>query len=73
MTMKMNKVIMFAVALVLFASSCRKKDELSAPDVFANFEGNAQGLAASENSITLKVKLSAPATADIPVVLNVTE
>jgi len=73
MKMKMTNAIMFATALLLFISSCRKKDDLSAPDVFVNFETAAQGIAAAENSITIKVKLSSAATADIPVVLNVTE
>lgn len=69
----MSKAILFAAATVLFISSCRKKDDLSAPDVFANFENSAQGIAASENNVTIKVKLSSAAAADIPVVLNVTE
>lgn len=69
----MSKAILFATATVLFISSCRKKDQLSEPDVFANFENTAQGIAATENSVTVKVKLTSAAVADIPVVLNVTE
>lgn len=65
--------ILFATATILFISSCRDKNDLSAPDVFANFESAAQGISAAENSITIKVKLSSAATADIPVVLNLTE
>lgn len=69
----MTKAILFATATVLFISSCRKKDDVSEPDVFANFENSAQGISAAENSVTIKVKLSSAAATDIPVVLNVTE
>ncbi|RYD82302.1 MAG: hypothetical protein EOP53_04115 [Sphingobacteriales bacterium] len=73
MKMKITKAMMFATALVVFISSCRDKDAVSAPDVLANFETAAQGITASENSITIKIKLSAAASAAIPVILNVTE
>ncbi|RYY68825.1 MAG: hypothetical protein EOO13_11260 [Chitinophagaceae bacterium] len=71
--MTIGRMMMIAIATVLFISSCRKKDDVSAPDIFANFESNAQGITAAENSITIKLKLTAAAAADIPVVLNVTE
>lgn len=73
MKMKTTKLMMLATALVIFISSCRKKDDLAAPDVYVNFETAAQGISATESSITLKVKLSSAAATDIPVVLNVTE
>ena len=71
--MTISKAILLATVTVLSISSCRETGDLSAPDVFANFEGAAQGITAAENSITIKVKLSSAAAADIPVVLNVTE
>lgn len=67
-----NHLLLVCCAMAIF-TSCRKGTEIGAPDVYATFESNAQGIAASESSIVLKIKLTAAATADIPVVLNVTE
>ena len=71
--MTMRKAILFATATVLFISSCRKKDDVGATDIYTNFESTAQGISAAEDSITIKVKLSSAAATDIPVVINVTE
>ena len=73
MKMKSTKAIILAAMLALGFTACRDKDTISTPDVLANFESNAQGIAANENAITIKVKLTSAATADIPVVINVTE
>ncbi len=71
--MAISRAALLATVTTLIISSCREKGDLSAPDVYANFENNAQGITAAENSITIKVKLSSAAAADIPVVLNVAE
>jgi hypothetical protein len=69
----MKNYLLVAVATVAIFISCRKADDMGALDTYATFESNAQGIPANETSIILKVKLSAAARTDIPVVLNVTE
>ncbi len=63
--------VLLAATLVLF-SACRKRDALLA-DNLVNFEITTQGIAETENSITVKVKLVRPTDRDIAVVLNLTE
>lgn len=58
--------------ILLMAAGCRKRDAVL-PDNLVNFETTTQGILASENSITFKVKLERPADRDIPVVINLTE
>ncbi len=63
--------------LALFAgmflfSGCRKRDAMEA-DNLVNFETTAQGINASETSITVKLSITRPATGDIPVTLSLTE
>jgi hypothetical protein len=70
---KINNYLLAGIAFVSIFSSCRKGDEIGAPDVYATFESNAQGIAANESSISFKVKLTAAAKTDIPVILNVSE
>lgn len=73
MKMKSTKAIILAAMLALGFTACRDKDTISTPDVLANFESTAQGIASGENAITIKVKLTAAVTADIPVVISLTE
>lgn len=58
--------------MVLSFISCRKRDA-DLPDNYAVFESAAQGLSASESSITVRVKLSRGVNADVPVIINLTE
>lgn len=62
----------FILACVILFSACRKKDAML-PDNLVNFESAAQGIAASENTITLKVKLERGTDRDIPVSINLTD
>jgi hypothetical protein len=53
-------------------SACRKRPDVSLPDNLVTFESSAQGLASTENSILVKVKLSRGTDKDIPVTISVT-
>ena len=57
---------------LLFVSSCRKRDALP-PDNYVVFENSSQGVAAAESSIIVKVKTQRGVSADIPVLINLTE
>jgi hypothetical protein len=57
---------------LLFISSCRKRDALP-PDNYVVFESSSQGVAATENSVTVKIKAQRGVSGDIPVVINLTE
>ena len=60
-----NTSVLLLISLSVLLTACRKRDSLS-PDNFVNFESAEQGIASTENSITIKLKLSAAAPADIP-------
>src|SRR6218665_2388660 len=72
MKMRITKALVLVTLIGLVFTACRKKDAVD-PDVLVNFETNAQGLSATEDSIFIKVKLTSAATSDIPVVVNLTE
>lgn len=72
MKQKLMKGIILSLSVLVLAAGCRKRDALEA-DNLVNFETTAQGIAAAENSITIKVQLSQPTDRDIAVLLNVTE
>ena len=57
---------------VLFFAACRKRDALP-PDNYVVFETTSQGIAASENSVVIKVRAQRGVTGDVPVVINLTE
>lgn len=64
-------------ALMLFTilltfSACRKKDA-PLPDNEVQFEATEQGISESQNTITVKVKLTTNTTTEVPVVLTVKE
>lgn len=72
--MNIGKIAALFVTLALVIGACRKKDTvLQAPDNLVNFETNAQGIGASENSIAVKLKLTRATDRNITVVVNVTE
>lgn len=56
----------------LFISSCRKRDALP-PDNYVVFENSSQGVAAAESSTIVRVKTQRGVSADIPVLINLTE
>jgi hypothetical protein len=60
------------LSAVIVLSACRKRPDVSLPDNLVTFETSAQGLSSSENSISVKVKLSRGTDKDIPVTINVT-
>ncbi len=67
----------FSVAIVtaitgLTMVSCRKRDAGLA-DNYVVFESSSQGVTAAETAITIKVKVSRGVSADVPVMLNLTE
>ena len=63
--------IVFSLTL-LFIVSCRKRDALP-PDNYVVFETSSQGVAAAESSVIVKIKTQRGVTADVPVVINLTE
>ncbi|HNR18055.1 MAG TPA: HmuY family protein [Chitinophagaceae bacterium] len=64
-------VLVVAATGIVFAS-CRKRDAVL-PDNYVVFETSSQGITATESSVTVKLKLTGGVSADIPVVLNLTE
>jgi hypothetical protein len=60
------------LAAILLFSACRKRDDVLMPDNLVTFESTALGLATTENSITVKIKLSRNTDRDIPVSINLT-
>lgn len=67
-----NKVLLLLLSVTLLISACRKRDSLSA-DNFVAFESAELGIDPTESSITIKLKLSAAAPSDIPVVVRFVE
>ena len=59
--------VLILVGLILI-SSCKKDPEL--PDNLVSFETNSQGFAATENEVTLNLKLSYAATVTGNVLVN---
>ena len=70
--MSTTKNIFIISAIIILFSACRKRDAIL-PDNLVFFESAAQGIAATENIITIKVKLSRGTDSNIPVTLNLTE
>lgn len=72
--MKQKFIQAFGIALSVLAltSGCRKRDAVLADNLVV-FETTAQGITASENSITVRVTLSRSTDRDIPVTINLTE
>jgi len=60
------------ITVIAVLAACRKRDA-GLPDNYVVFESASQGISASENSVTVKVKLTTGVSADVPVVLNITE
>lgn len=58
--------------LAILAPGCRKRDAMDAENYIV-FETSAQGLAASETSMLVKVKARTGVNADVPVVINLNE
>ncbi len=69
MTNTMKRGIVFGVALVILAGSCRKR-EAALPDNLVNFEATSAGITETENSFNIRLKLSRGADRDIPVTIN---
>ena len=67
----MRTGIVLSLSVLIFMS-CRKRDALP-PDNYVVFETASQGVAAAENSVIIKVKTQRGVSADVPVVINVTE
>ncbi len=66
-----KSILLFTTIITLF-SACRKKDAIM-PDNLVVFESAAQGMSATENTITIKVILSRGTDRNIPVTLSLSE
>lgn len=61
------------ISLLLLLAACRKKDaDLKEMDNLVNFEVASQGIAESENSIQVKLKLSRAVTSNVGITVNAT-
>lgn len=74
---KMKHTISMRSAGILLASllmmmACRKRDA-GLPDNYVVFESSAQGIAAAEPGITVKVRTQQGVGADVPVLVNLSE
>jgi len=56
----------------LFITACRKRDA-GLPENYVVFETASQGITASENSVTVKVKTQRGVSGEVPVVINLSE
>jgi hypothetical protein len=72
MKQQLKQGIMIGLSMIIFITSCRKRDALLA-DNLVDFETTEQGITAAENSIAIKVTLERPVNNDIPVTINLTE
>lgn len=70
-TLSLRKIGILVTAVVLLAA-CRKKDA-GLPDNYVVFETATQGITAAETSVTVKVKLASGVSADVPIIVNLTE
>ncbi|MBL7724055.1 MAG: hypothetical protein JNK27_07890 [Chitinophagaceae bacterium] len=70
-TLSLRKIGIVVTAVVLLAA-CRKKDA-GLPDNYVVFETATQGITAAETSVTVKVKLASGVSADVPIIVNLTE
>ena len=61
-----------ALSLIVFISSCRKRDALP-PENYVVFESSSQGVVAAETAVVVKVKTQRGVSGDIPVVINLIE
>lgn len=66
------KLLGLTLATIVLFGACRKRDDVSNPDNLVTFESSAKGLAATENSITVKIQLTRGTDKDIPVTINFT-
>jgi hypothetical protein len=64
------RIAVLAFAAMIIISSCRKRTDISLPDNLVVFAASEQGLAAAENSIVVKIKLSRGTDKEIPVTIN---
>lgn len=72
---KITQIIPFAALFlsgIILVAGCRKRDAIL-PDNLVTFENSAQGIAESENNITIKVRLSRAAGGDVPVTIRLME
>ncbi len=63
------KIVWISLGSILIFTACTKK-EAALPDNLVNFETTAQGITATENSISFKVKLSRNTNQNIPLVIK---
>lgn len=61
------------MALVVLFSACRKREGFSLPDNYVVFTADAQGIAESETSIQVKVRLTRNTDTEIPLNVKITE
>lgn len=69
----LKSILLLTLFSVIVLTACRKREGLALADNYVAFEDAAQGITATENTITIKLKLLSPTNTDIPVVINVVE
>lgn len=65
-------IILLFAAIALF-NGCRKREGFALPDNYIVYTSDAQGIAESENSIVIKVKLTRGTNENVPIVINIAE
>ncbi len=66
------RAFMLSLAATILFSACRKRDDVSLPDTLVVFTSTAQGIAATENSIGIKIKLTRGTTTAVPITVKFT-
>jgi HmuY protein len=69
----LKTIFALIISSLIFFNACRKKEVLSTSENYVAFENTEQGITATENTITVKLKLLNPTNSDVSVILNVTE
>jgi hypothetical protein len=68
-----TRTIALSLAVIVLFGACRKRADISLPDNLVVFTSTEQGMTATENSITVKVKLSRGTDKDVPVTVKFVE
>lgn len=67
------RLTVFITTITLIFGACRKREGFSLPDNYIVYTTDAQGIAETENSIVVKLKLTRGTDTEIPVTVNITE
>lgn len=65
-----SKLMVISLLMATLFGGCRKREGFTLPDNYVVFTSEAQGITETENTITVKLKLSRPTDKEIPLIIN---